>query len=298
MPNRDPASKTAFVLSGGASLGAIQAGMLKALYERGIAPDLILGSSVGAVNAAFIASRPPTVGTAEALAEVWRGVSRSDIFPVNLLTGFVGFIGQRSDLVSDSGLREILEDNLEFERLEHSPIPLNVIATDLFSGAERRLTEGDAVDAVLASAAIPGVFAPVEWGETELIDGGVSNNAPITHAVELGADQIYVLPTGSSCALEEAPGGAIGMMLHAMSLLLMRRMLLEVELLRDRANLIVIPPPCPQRVQPIDFGHADELVERGHTDGRAFLDRLERGDAETEPMSLTTHSHRSRARAA
>ena len=284
--------KTAFVLSGGASLGAIQAGMLRALYERGIAPDLIVGSSVGSINGAFIASRPPTVETAEGLADVWRGVSRGDIFPVNLLTGFVGFIGHRSDLVSEDGLREILDRNVEFARLERAPTPLHVIATDLFSGAERRLTEGDAVEAVLASAAIPGVFAPIEWGDSQLIDGGVSNNAPITHALELGAERIYVLPTGSTCALQEAPGGAIGMMLHAMSLLLTRRMLIEIQLLRDRANLIVLPPPCPQTVQPIDFGHADALVERGYEDGRAFLERTDEAHAPV-PASLQAHDHRS-----
>ena len=74
---------TAFVLSGGASLGAVQAGMLRALYERGVAPDLIVGTSVGAVNGAFIASRPAAPATAEQLADVWRGVGRGDVFPVN-----------------------------------------------------------------------------------------------------------------------------------------------------------------------------------------------------------------------
>ena len=281
------------MITGGASLGAIQAGMLRALYERGIEPDLILGSSVGAINGAFIASRPPTVETADALADVWRGVSRSDIFPLNLVTGFVGFIGHRSDLVSDRGLRRLLDEHVEFDRLEQAPVPLHVITTDLFSGTERRLTEGPAVEAVLASAAIPGVFAPVEWGGTELVDGGVSNNAPISHAIELGAERIYVLPTGNACALQEAPEGAIGMMLHAMSLLVMRRMVMEVASLGERAELIVMPPPCPQTVQPIDFDHAEELIERGYECGRGYLQsRASHGDGAGMPASARMHSHR------
>src|SRR5262245_28290116 len=89
----------AFVLSGGASLGAIQVGMLRALYERGIAPDLIVGTSAGAMNAAFIAARPQTVATADALAGVWRRLRRGRVFPVNPLTGLLGFLGTRDHLV-------------------------------------------------------------------------------------------------------------------------------------------------------------------------------------------------------
>jgi NTE family protein len=265
---------TAFVLSGGASLGAMQAGMLRALYERGIAPDIIVGSSVGAVNGAFIASRPPTVETADALAEIWRGVGRSDVFPLNPVTGFIGFIGRRSHLVPADGLRRLLREQVEFERLEQALVPLHVIATDLFNGQERRLSRGDAIGAVLASAAIPGVFPAVKWDGTELIDGGVSNNTPIAHAIAMGAERVYVLPTGSACELEEAPRGAIAMLLHAMSLLVTRRLTIEVELLKDEAELIVLPPPCPLTVQPIEFGRADELIRRGYEDARALLESI------------------------
>src|SRR4051794_40781967 len=96
--------KVAFVLSGGASLGAIQAGMLRALYEREIRPDLIVGTSAGALNGAFIASRPQSVETADALADVWRGTRRGQVFPLNPLTGLLGFAGARDHLVPSSGL--------------------------------------------------------------------------------------------------------------------------------------------------------------------------------------------------
>jgi NTE family protein len=192
---------TAFVLSGGASLGAIQAGMLEALFERRIAPDMIIGTSAGALNGSFIAERPPTVDTARELGAVWRGLSRWQVFPLNPLTGALGFLGAREHLVPDSGLRRLVRRHATTERLEETSTPLHVIATDVLSGEEVRLSEGPLVDAVMASAAIPGVLPPVEWDGRLLVDGGVANNAPISHALDLGADRVYVLPTGAPCEL-------------------------------------------------------------------------------------------------
>jgi NTE family protein len=266
--------RTAFVLSGGAALGAIQAGMLRALYERGIRADLVVGTSVGAVNGAFVASRPQSPETADELGEIWRDLGRGDVFPLNPATGFLGFFGAREHLVPDASLRRLLEAHLEFDRLQQAPRELHVIATDLMSGEDVRLSRGNALEAVMASAAIPGVFPPVPWGDLELIDGGVANNAPISHAIELGAERVYVLPTGIACDLDEAPRGALGMLLHSMNLLVMRRLLVEIELLRDRAALIVLPPPCPLRISSMDFDHADELIRDGHRSAAERLDSL------------------------
>jgi NTE family protein len=271
--------RTAFVLSGGAALGAIQAGMLRALYERGIHPDLVVGTSVGALNGAFVASRPQTPGTADELAEIWRDLGRGDVFPLNPVTGFLGFFGVRDHLVPDASLRRLLDQHLEFGRLQDAPIELHVIATDVLSGTEVRLSRGDAHEAVMASAAIPGVFAPVPWDERELMDGGVANNTPISQALEMGAETIYVLPTGTACDLVESPQGALGMLLHSMNLLVMRRLLVEIELLEDSARLIVLPPPCPLRVSSMDFGHADKLIEEGHASAADHLEAVASGCA-------------------
>jgi NTE family protein len=286
----------AFVLSGGASLGAIQVGMLHALFERGIAPDLIVGTSAGAINGAFVASREPTVATAEALGDIWRRLRRGAVFPTNPLTGFIGFVGRSDHLVPDGNLRRLIARNLEVDRLEDLRVPLHVVTTDVLSGEELRLSRGPAVDAVLASAAIPGVFAPVEVEGRRMMDGGVSNNTPICHAIELGADEVYVLPTGYTCALREPPGGALAMLLHAMSLLIQQRLHLEIELYGDRARLVVLPPPCPLEVQAIDFGHAGELIDRALADSRAFLDAIAGPEPKPALASaaerLVPHSHR------
>jgi NTE family protein len=265
-----------FVMSGGASLGAIQAGMLRALYERGIAPDAIVATSVGAVNGAYIASRPPTVETAEDLAEIWRGVRRQDVFPFNPATALIGITGRRNYLIPNGPLRSLIAAQLEFDRLEHSPIPLHVVAVDLFTGRERRLAHGSALDAVLASTAIPGVFPPVDWEDTELIDGGVANNTPISHALELGCDQIYVFPTGAACALPDEPHGALGMAIHAMSQLVHLRLNADIAALEGDPRLVVLPPPCPITVQPTDFSQADKLIDDAYREACRELDRPRR----------------------
>ena len=265
--------------------------MIRALYERDVAPDLIVGSSVGALNGAFLASRPPSVKTADELAVLWRGLGRGQVFPLNPVTGFFGFIGARDHLISDGALRRLVDEHLEFGALEKAPVPFHVIATDLLSGRELRLSEGDALKAVLASAAIPGVFPPVEWEGRSLIDGGVSNDTPILHAIELGAERIYILPTGNACDLPSPPHGALAMLLHAMSLLIMRRLLIEIELLHDQAELIVLPPPCPLTVTPIDFSQADELIRRSYADGCEYLDAAAAGRAPV-PLAMTMHDHR------
>lgn len=247
--------------------------MLEALFERGIRPDVIVGTSAGALNGAYLASRPPTAETAHSLGEIWRGLSRGHVFPVNPLTGLLGFAGVRSHLVPDSGLRALVEKHTDIDRIEEAPIELHLIATDVQTGEEVRLSRGSLIDAVMASAAIPGVLPAVDWDGRTLVDGGVSNNAPISHAIELGADEIYVLAVGAACELEEPPRGALAMLVQASSLLVGHRMASDIATFSRRAQLIVLPPPCPIDVQPTDFGRAGELIERARIDTRRFLDR-------------------------
>src|SRR4051812_29041171 len=172
------APRTAFVLSGGASLGAMQVGMLRALYERGITPDLLVGTSAGALNAAFVASRPQTVATAEELARVWRGLHRDDVFPLDARTLIGGMTNHRDHLVSDRGLRRLVDRHLQIELLEHAAVPLHLIAFDVLSGEEVRLSAGPAMDAVLAAAAIPRGLPTLPAGERLLVAGGGGGTTP------------------------------------------------------------------------------------------------------------------------
>ena len=133
--------------------------MLRAPYERGIAPDLIIGTSVGAINGAFIALCPQTVETADELADSWR-VPRGQVFPLRPLSGLLGFLGSRDHLVPESGLRHLLAEHTTYDRLEQTPIEFHVVAVDVLTGEELLLSRGPALEAALASAAIPACLAP------------------------------------------------------------------------------------------------------------------------------------------
>jgi NTE family protein len=261
---------TAFVLSGGASLGAVQVGMLRGLADAGIRPDLIVGTSVGALNGGWIASRTDDAGL-EALAGLWRSLSRNDVFPTRPVLGLLGFLGRRPNLLPDSGLRKLLTNNLRFARLEDATVPLHVVATDLLSGLDVLLSCGNAVEAILASAAIPAVFPPVKVNGRYLIDGGVVNNTPLSHAVALGADRVWVLPTGYSCALSAPPKGVLAMALHALNLAINQRLAVDIARFEQTIDLRVIPQPCPIGVSPVDFSHSGELIEQAQDMTRRWL---------------------------
>jgi NTE family protein len=283
----------AFVLSGGASLGAIQAGMLQALYEREITPDLIVGTSAGALNAAYIASRAPDPSTVRSLADVWLSLKTSMVFPPRPATALLALTGRRAHLMPNTGVRALLSEHLQLDRLEDARVPLHVIATDVRTGRERRLSTGDAHAAVLASAAIPGVFPIVRTGGADLVDGGVANNTPISDAAELGATRIYVLPTGITCELPEPPRGAVPMLVHAITLIVNQRLAQDIADFKDAAELIVLPPPCPLEVLPHDFSHARLLIDHGYQLASTALDHPDPAGHWT-PRSLERmlpHSH-------
>jgi len=252
---------TAFVLSGGASLGAAQVGMLTALAEAGVRPDLVVGTSVGAINGAWLAGGVDCGG----LGQVWRALRRETVFPTRLVDGLLGLAGRRGHLVPDHGLRRLLREHVRFERLEEAQVPFHVVATDVLSGCDTLLSHGDSIEAILASTAIPGVLPPVRVDGRDLMDGGVVNNTPISHAVRLGADVVWVLATGYSCALAERPRGALGMTLHAVTLGINRRLAADVRRYGDRVDLRLAPPLCPIRTSAADFGQAGALIGRAHS---------------------------------
>jgi NTE family protein len=279
---------TAVVLSGGANLGAVHVGMLRALVEHGVIPDSIIGTSVGALNGAYMASRWDRDGV-DGLDRVWTGLSVRKVFPTRLIGGLLGFIGRRDHLVSNDGVRRIIRHNLQFERLEDAPIPLHVVATDLLTGIDRRFSEGPARDVVLASAAIPGVFPPITIDGVPFIDGGVVNNTPITHAVELGATTVWVLPAGTACSLDAAPSSALAIALHAVSVLINRRLERDVRALEDRCDLRVVPPLCPVTVGPTEFGEARDLIDRAYRQTTRWLETRE--SSMMTPSEAFTHPH-------
>ena len=263
----------AFVFSGGASLGAAQAGMAQALFEHGIRADMLVGTSAGAINAAFLASRPQTPATAVQLQQVWRDLRRSDVFPTSPLTAGLGMLGLRDHSVPASSLRRLVQRHLEIEELEDAPIELHVVASDVLSGEERLLSSGPALEAVLASAAIPGVFPPVPWGPELLMDGGIANNTPVSHAVELGAERVFVLPAIATRPLRRPPRGVWASGVVAMARAINRRLAEDIARYSGSVELTIIPAPHSGGILPTDFGHADELIADGLRSAREAVAR-------------------------
>jgi NTE family protein len=280
---------TAFVFAGGGSLGAVEVGMLEALVEQGTRPDFVVGSSVGAINAAAYAGLPDASGV-QRLAAIWRGLRSRDVFPLAPLKGLLGFVGLRKSLLDPASLRALLARELPYERLEDARVPCQVVATDVLSGGEIVLSSGPVVDALLASAAIPGVFPSVPIDGRHLIDGGMSSNTPISTAVAEGATRIVVLPTGFACALEKPPAGALAMVLHALTLLIARQLVVDVLRWQETREIFVVPPLCPIGASPYDFSAAASLIERAATSTRSWLAAggLERPNL---PHELTPHTH-------
>jgi NTE family protein len=193
------------------------------------------------------------------------------VFPPRPLTAGLGVLRIRDHSVPASGLRRLVERHVDVARLEEAPTPVHVLAADVLTGEEILLSSGPVVEALLASAAIPGVFPAVERDGRLLMDGGVVNNTPISHAVALGADRIYVLAAIGQQRLERAPRGALAAGLAAVSRAIARRLEDDVARYADSVELTVLH--APSEVGPTDFGQARELVEVGLQRARAELRR-------------------------
>ncbi len=280
---------TAFVFAGGGSLGAVEVGMLQALVGHEPLPDFVIGSSVGAINAAYFAARPDAEGVAR-LAAIWRRLRSRDVFPLRPLHGLLGFAGLRRSLLDPGPLEALLQRELPYRRLEEASLPCRVVATDVLDGSRVVISSGPVVPALLASAAIPGVFPPRRIGGKHLIDGGVSSNTPLSTAIDLGAKRIVVLPTGFSCTLDEPPTSPLAMALHAITLLIARQLVSDVLHFQDRAEILVVPPLCPLGSSPYDFSTAADLIERAarSTAGWIATRGLERPGV---AHALTPHGH-------
>ncbi len=211
------------------------------IVEAGISPDLVVGASVGAINGVLFAAEPNARGVTR-LGETWRRIGLGDVLPVSPTRSIRALLGGCNSLVSPNGLRRLLEEHLPCETLEAAAIPVHVVATDLVTGAEVVLSRGSAVEAILASAAIPAVFPPVALGGTLLVDGGIANNTPVSAAVNLGAERVVVLPTGFSCHADPVPRSAIGVALHALNLLIARQLVTDLQRLDGEVELRVVPP--------------------------------------------------------
>lgn len=187
---------TAFVLGGGGVLGAVEVGMLRALLERGIVPDLVLGTSVGALNGALVA-RQPELAVVDRLTELWAEVAQGkEVYGDRALRTVRRAVSTGTHIYSSAPLRLRLEEEFGDTRFEDLPVTFGVCAASIERAAEHWFTSGPIVPAILASAAVPGLLPPAEVDGEHFLDGGLVNSIPVGRAVELGASRIFVLQVG------------------------------------------------------------------------------------------------------
>ncbi|HZJ07383.1 MAG TPA: patatin-like phospholipase family protein [Nocardioidaceae bacterium] len=187
---------TAFVLGGGGLLGAVEVGMLRALFEADISPDLILGTSVGALNGALVAADPST-GVIERLMKLWESAAGSkEVYGDGAVRQVGRAVRTGTHLHSAKPLRERLQQELDDLTFDDMVIPFQCCAANIERAAEHWFTEGRVVDAVVASAAVPGLLRPARVNGEHFLDGGIVNSIPVGRAVECGATTIFILQVG------------------------------------------------------------------------------------------------------
>ncbi|MBN9007788.1 MAG: patatin-like phospholipase family protein [Rhizobiales bacterium] len=262
--------------------------MMQALAARGVTADMVVGSSVGALNGAYYAGAP-TLDGVKKLAKIWRGLRRQDVFPVSVKT-LLSFLWRRDFLISHDGVRRLIDDHLPFRNLEDATMPVHIVTTNIVTGGSVVLSDGPAAEAIVASTAIPGAFAPVEYKGLYLADGAISSNTPIRVAIEKGAQRLIILPTGFACAGDAPPKGAVANVLHAVTLLISRQMIDDLEYIDPAIAYHVVPPLCPLVGSPYDFSRTDEHIDRAIRKTEQWIDN---GGLEQHgiPGELRPHEH-------
>ena len=258
---------------------------------------------MGAVNAAALASAP-TVAGVDRLASSWQELAHREVYPADprqaltaiarslpaLPLGVLRAIGMRNAaypfrplaaLAGVAGLADSLVPGRARERLinrlcsltqlDLAAMPLEIETAEITSGRLVPLSVGDAMPALRAATALPGLFSPERVGPTTLVDASIAESTAVDRAVASGADEVYVLPSGFACDLDDPPPTAYGVAVHASTVLIEQRLLASMARADPRVALYAVPPLCPLSVLPVDFAHSVELILRAEEATRRWL---------------------------
>ena len=263
-----------YVLGGGGSLGAVQVGMLQALGERDIAPGLVTGSSVGSLNGAVVAQDPK--GAANRLSHFWARLTRGDVFPGGLLAQARTLQRAKTHLFPSTGLAAVITRFLGADTtFADLALPFAAVAMDSATALPHVLREGPLLPALLASTAIPGLFAPVQLGSLQLYDGGLVANVPMRQALAMGARSLVVLDCSFPGHLPDPPATLAEVILYTAMVAMRTQAVLEAPLVATEVPVIYLPGPEPKPVSPLDFHHTGTLIEGAYEATRSFLDDLD-----------------------
>ena len=262
--------REAVVFSGGGSLAAAQVGALQALFEAGVVPDVVVGCSAGALNAAFVAVEP-TLQRVNELEQVWRGMTRELVFPDSRFTVARRLAARTDHLYSAHGLRALIADCVPVVDLADTEIPCHVVTTDLLAGEPVWWTSGDPVEVLAASACLPGLFSPVPLAGSQHVDGGVTCPVPAQRALDLGAARVWVLDVAQDFH------GWAGDDMSALDVLLESFAIARSHLGRRAPvtapgqRVVTLPPLPTGRHDLRDFSRTPALLAAGREAGRAMI---------------------------
>lgn len=288
----------AFVLSGGGNRGPLQVGALDVLLGYGIRPDFVVGTSAGALNAAYLAAYGPDADMAD-LADRWRRVRREQVYPGNVLTMAIRVLTGEDSLFPNYGMRQLIEENLppNVRTFGDLKIPCYVTAVDLRTS--RLYLFGDdpnapLVDAILASATVPGIHPPVYYDGMQLVDGGVVAATPAGVAIEKGARVIYAINVGYGGEPRRPARGLLAILKRTLDTFIAQSLLDDL----DRAaadptiELHHIHIPAFQDVPFNDFSHTDAMIEAGKRAAEAYLANPRPYTADARPQPAPTAAPR------
>lgn len=265
-----PDNRPALVLSGGALLGAAQVGVLKVLFEAGFQPSLVVGTSVGALNGAFVAFHPDSAGIAK-LEAIWRRLRASRVFERNVFRMALTLLSRGPCIFGNDTLKELVCEALPTDDFAGARVPLYITATNLTKGEKTAFHNGRVSDAVLASAAIPGLFCPIECAGDLLVDGALTADLDLETAVELGAKEILAIDLTQPPASFRS-NSITEVLNRSLELLLRQQVLRDIERFNSRASITVIRPRLEHGHTLASFGHISHLIEEGERLGRELLE--------------------------
>src|SRR4051812_7049498 len=268
---------TAFVLGGGGVLGAAEVGMLQALVEREVRPDLIVGTSVGAINGALLAA-DPTPSAVDRLRGVWEELASRRVFSGSVLGRARTLVRTRTHLHPREPLRDLLVAQLPTRTFAELRIPFQCVAASIERAAEHWFTDGALVEAVLASCAVPGLLPAVELEGEHSLDGGLVHSIPVGRAVALGADTIYVLHVGRIDQPLRPPTWPWEVALVAFEIARRHRFAADLAALPPGVTVHVLPsgdpsPPGTSNLRYRDFSAVPGRIDRAHAAASAYLER-------------------------
>ena len=274
--------RVAFVLSGGGSLGAMQAGQLLALFEAGITPDLVIGVSAGALNGAAIAY-DPSIAAAEQLATIWQSLDRDYIFRGSRVERAWHVLRGHPNLYRSDGLVDLVNRFLPVNNLSELSTPFEACTVNIDDARLDFHSTGDPRKVLVASASLPGVFKPVVINGSRHVDGGIASTLPVHRAHELGATTIFAFDCRAGTK-HQLPTEMSALGVLTSSIAVTREILTPSH---DHLDVVRLPAPDVSGIGLFDFSHGGRLIAEGHDLVAAFL--AER------PQVMALHAGRSSA---